>query len=252
MTSKRPRLSKFWDLLYPERCPGCGVYLEAGKDLCPSCKARVAFNESPHCPCCGVSEKDCRCRKNDRAYDRIVAPFFYEGPVREAVLSLKFGKREENARFLGYALAEAVDARYFGESFDVITAVPLTGEKLSERGYNQARSIGTFLMQKLPEPLVHAEPDWNLLKKKGTDSAQHFLGAEARRKNIRNSLRVSSGRTLAGKRILLVDDIVTTGATVEECAAILKLNGATRVCVAAAAVTRNTGAQYEKTKENFA
>ena len=66
---------------------------------------------------------------------------------------------------------------------------------------------------------------------------QHLLGAEARRQNIRNSLRVGADRDLVGKRILLVDDIVTTGATVEECASILRLAGAERVCVAAAAVT---------------
>ena len=227
------------DLLFPKTCPCCGKPLNKGERVCPDCGRAVRRNESPYCPFCGVSERNCACRKNERPYDHMVAPFFYEGPVREAILRMKFGKKEEGARFLAEELRDAIDARLFGESFDVVAVVPMSRERYAERGFNQARSLAEFVMEDPPEPLKNALPDYGLLRKKNTGGAmQHLLGAEGRRENIRNAVSVGKHRDLKGKRVLLLDDLVTTGATAGECAVLLRMAGAESVSVAAAAVTR--------------
>ena len=227
------------DLLFPRTCPCCGGELREGQSVCDRCAPGVHRNTSPQCAYCGVSLRSCHCAKNPRAYDRIVAPFFYEGSIRDALLRMKFGKQEDVARYLASELREAIDARYFGEQFDLLTVVPMSRERYVSRGFNQARSLAEFLMKDPPEPLQDTLVDYGLLKKKNHGgSMQHLLGAEGRRKNIRNAVSVGPNRPLEGRSVLLLDDIVTTGATVGECAAILRLAGASRVCVAAAAVTR--------------
>lgn len=227
------------DLLFPQTCPCCGGELPDGQPVCDRCAPGVHVNTSPQCPYCGVSLRSCRCAKDERPYDRIVAPFFYEGSVREALIRMKFGKHEEVARYFASALREAIDTRYFGEHFDFLTVVPMSRDRYASRGFNQARTLAEFLMKDPPEPLEGTLVDYGLLKKRaGGGSMQHLLGAEGRRKNIRNAVSVGPNRPLEGKSVLLLDDIVTTGATVGECAALLRLSGASRVCVAAAAVTR--------------
>lgn len=230
---------KWTELLFPPTCPCCGGELQKGQTVCSDCTQNIHRNIAPHCPYCGVSLKSCRCAKKPRAYDRIVAPFFYEGAVRDALLRMKFGKHEEVARYLSAELREAIDARYFGEPFDYLTVVPMSRERYVSRGFNQARTLAEFLMQSPPEPLQNTLVDYGLLKKHSSGSSmQHLLGAEGRRQNIRNAVTVGKNRSLEGTNILLLDDIVTTGATASECAAILRMAGAARVCVAAVAVTR--------------
>lgn len=227
------------DLLFPRTCPCCGGELREGQTVCDHCAPGIHVNPSPQCPYCGVSLRSCHCAKNPRSYDRIVAPFFYEGSIREALLRMKFGKHEDVARYLASELREAIDARYFGETFDLLTVVPMSRDRYASRGFNQARTLAEFLMKDPPEPLQDTFVDYGLLKKKNSGgSMQHLLGAERRRQNIRSAVSVGPNRPLEGKSVLLLDDIVTTGATVGECASILRLSGAARVCVAAVAVTR--------------
>lgn len=239
------------ELLFPRTCPACGGPIAAGQTLCAECERRVARNTSPYCPFCGVSAKDCRCAHVPRPYDHLVAPFYYEGAVRDTILRLKFGKKEEGARFLSAELRKEVEARFFGESFDIVTVVPMSRARYAERGFNQARVLAELLMADPPAPLSDAVADYGLLKKvrSGSGAMQHLLGAESRRENIRGSIRVGANRELSGKRVLLIDDIVTTGATAGECAAMLRMEGAASVSVAAAAVTRYTGAQADRSKE---
>ena len=87
------------DLLFPRTCPCCGGELREGQTVCDHCAPGIHVNPSPQCPYCGVSLRSCHCAKNPRSYDRIVAPFFYEGSIREALLRMKFGKHEDVARY---------------------------------------------------------------------------------------------------------------------------------------------------------
>ena len=187
---------------------------------------------------------DCTCRKQAHAYGEVVAPFYYEGPVRELLLQLKYGGKEDIARYLAGEMTKVIRERFFGIRFDLLTCVPTTADRIDSRGYNQAQSLAELLA---PDPqtglLEKVERDYYVLKKHPTGKMQHFLGASGRRANIRNAFSLRPGRSVEGKTILLVDDIVTTGATAEECTEILRLNGARQVEVACAAVTRTKALQ---------
>lgn len=238
---------RIMSLLYPETCICCGQPTGPERLVCFECAQRLRRPSPPFCRFCGLPLEDCTCRKQEHAYEQAVAPFFYEGTARDAIIHLKFGGREDAAVFLGKAMGDRAGAAYFGIPFDIVTCVPTTRARMAKRGFNQARSLGEQLgaacfSEKEPET------DWHLLRKRGTGQTQHFLGASDRRRNIRGAFQLSPGRSVRGKTILLVDDIVTTGATADECAAVLRLNGAAAVYVVCAAMTRNTGPEYAGTK----
>lgn len=233
----------WWSVLYPATCVCCGEPADPDRLVCPACAETFLRITPPFCPFCGVSLCDCRCRKRPHAYERVVAPYYYEGRVRDAILHMKFRGREDAAIPLAAAMQQVVEAQYFDIPFDLITCVPMSRDSYARRGFNQAEALARRIH---PDPVSgHPEPvfDGGLLTKKSGEQMQHFLGAEARRQNIRGALRLGNGRSVAGKTILLVDDIVTTGATAGECAGILRLHGAKAVYVATAALTRNTGPQ---------
>lgn len=231
-------------LLFPPRCAVCGRPIRPQTYVCESCKAELARITAPYCPFCGMNTADCTCRKQPHAYSQVIAPFYYEGGVRQMLLALKYGGRQEGAAFLAEELMRELSARLFGCSFDLMTCIPTTRERIAERGYNQAESIAACIK---PDPktgfLQGTERDFRLLRKNRTDSMQHFLGASGRRANIRNAFSIRPGKSVEGKRILLVDDIVTTGSTAEECSEILRLCGAEEVVVACAALTRRKNAE---------
>lgn len=227
-------------LLFPNVCICCGKPVSPPAEFCAECLPGVRPIFPPFCPACGANELDCRCNKRGHAYNQSVAPFYYEASVRNAILRFKFGGHEEVSRFFGRTMGRTIGAYYFGIPFDIVAPVPATKEKTAKRGFNQAQSLiehvpkDTFYWQDMPDIDPH------LLLKNPTEEEQHFLGAEARRKNIRNAYTLNKYRNVTGKNILLVDDIVTTGATAHEIAALLKLWGAKGVYVASAARTRKT------------
>lgn len=226
-------------VLFPRKCISCGEFLTGEEFLCSSCKKQVVVNKPPYCTCCGVSLQDCRCRKRSRAYKMAVAPFYYEGAVKNALLRLKYKKAEEVSFYFGASMQQCIEERLYGVPIDLITCVPSTPERIAERGYNQAQTLAEQINASAFSWLSEApERDYKLLKKTDSGTMQHLLGAEARRQNIRDSFHLNKGRKIEGKTILLVDDILTTGATAEELTVLLRLHGAKAVYIATAAVTR--------------
>lgn len=226
-------------LLFPKKCCGCYAPVEQEQFLCKECLEKAFRIHHPYCPYCGVSLEDCHCRKKERAYAMTVAPYYYEGAVRQAILNFKFRGREDIAVFLGQEMRNTVNSQLFGIPFTHITCVPTTREKMVKRGYNQAQSLGEQLLVGCFDWISEQpEQDWHMVVKTGSGQMQHMLNASGRRKNIHNAYKVNRGRVLNGAVILLVDDIVTTGATATEISTILKLQGAKEVYVVSAALTR--------------
>lgn len=241
-------------ILFPKKCVSCGSYLEPRKKepesfglfcvsndekdaICDSCKPQISVNLPPHCPCCGVGVHDCICRQIPRAYDGVIAPFYYEGAIKNAIQRMKFKKQEGICRYLAFCLRCELCARCFGMHFDILTCVPATGSSIAERGFNQSRVIAESL--KLPKHMFpELIPDYGLLIKHSGGKTQHKLGAAGRKHNTEKAFSVSKNRNISGKTILLVDDILTTGSTAEACAKVLKLKGAKAVYVATPAITR--------------
>ena len=230
-------------VLYPGTCVCCGAPADPDLLVCTRCGERFFRITPPVCRYCGVSLDDCRCSKKPHAYEAVAAPYYYEAACRDAILGMKYGNREDAAIPLARAMNQTLHAQYFGIPFDIITCVPMTREGKAKRGYNQAASLARRIRT---ETIRQPDFDPNLLKKQSTERAQHKLGAEGRKKNIFGAIRLNRGRDVTGKTILLIDDIVTTGATANECATILRLEGAKAVYVLTAAITRYNKKSFTK------
>lgn len=213
-------LDRILDLLYPPRCPFCRRLLQnTGRTLCPDCSRRYASlpvggyrREIPHTRC-------------------VIAPLPYEGAVRESLHRYKFGGVTAYARTYAEFLGKCIDENQI--SCDIITWVPLSKRRLRKRGYDQARLIAEDLAERLG---MESSP---LLKKRVNTKPQSRTGnMEKRRVNAAGVYVCPDPDAVRGKRILLVDDIVTTGVTLSECARVLKAAGAAEV-VGAAAASRN-------------
>lgn len=206
-------------LLFPPKCVLCGTLLEDDEtDLCHSCRI-----DSPECP---VSH-------NKLPFlDSWVAVWYYEGTVRRSMLRFKFHGARGHAGCYGRLLAMKLLQEH-PEGFDVVTWVPVSRIRKFRRGYDQvellARAVGLELGQK-PVPL---------LKKMRHNRPQSGIAGEAqRRANVLGAYRIQNPEMVVGKRILLLDDVITTGATAGECARVLLTAGAKEVHCGAVAVAR--------------
>jgi ComF family protein len=204
------------DLLFPPKCVFCRKILADGREtVCAACKSglpRLAGG---------------RLRTHGDYFDVCVSPLPYEGAVREAILRYKFRGAREYAETFGKMLAVCVLENLSGE-FDVITWVPLSKKRLKTRGYNQAELLAEVAARELDKPAEAL-----LVKTREVPAQSSVKGADARRANISGAFAAEA--ELSGRRVLLVDDIVTTGATLSEAARTLLLADASRVVCAALA-----------------
>lgn len=207
------------ELLFPTRCVFCRRLSGRGEPVCKACRERYP-DVPPAQRVRHLAGLDC------------LAPLWYTGRVREALLRYKFRDRSGYAPVFGNFMRKCLDENRI--SCDSITWVPLSGRRLRQRGYDQARLLA--------EAIAAAEGlscEKLLEKERDTPVQSGMGGREARRRNAAGAYRVPDPARVAGKRVLLVDDIVTTGETLRECARVLKAAGARSVTAAAAAQTRD-------------
>ncbi len=215
------------DGVLPPRCLACGATVGEPDALCAQCWSAITFFAPPWCAVCGLpfphpmgEDAVCAaCARQRPSWDRALAAVRYDKHSRRLVLSLKHGDRTHLAGALGRwmrrAGAEILDGA------DLIAPVPLHWTRLFARRYNQAGLLA-HAIHAAGGPRV--APDW-LVRQRRTPS-QGRLGPAARAKNVRGAFALRSGRSVKGMRIVLVDDVLTTGATVEECARVLRRAGA--------------------------
>lgn len=215
------------DLLFPKRCAGCG----AGPwPFCRSCRSELEVVSSPWCERCGAPShravSGCRdCPPETIARAR--APFLFEGPVRRAVHRLKFAGWRPVAGALAEAMAPAWGTGDDGWSeADLATWVPLSRDRLAARGYDQAKALADAVAPRL------GLTAGALLRRVGDPGPQARRGGDARRQAMRGMF--AAART-PPPRVLLVDDVLTTGATASACAEVLLQAGAREVCLLTAA-----------------
>ena len=205
------------DLLFPPKCVFCGRVLQNADDgWCDKCTESLPFADN-----CG--------RQNGEAFDFCVSPLYYRGSVRKSILRFKFKGMSAYAPVYGRLLADCIreqpDIKY-----DIITWVPLSGKRQRSRGYDQAMLLALATALELND--VAAET----LEKPHDVQAQSELGGkEERSANISGAYVVSDPELVEGKCVLLIDDVVTTGSTLTECASVLLAAGARRVVCAALA-----------------
>ena len=214
--------------VYPNRCLACGRLIDSG-GICRGCEA--VFNRVPAdaCPMCGEAANMCECWRFKIKTNGFAAPFFNVGRVQKAFYNFKFAEKKSGAEYFGLAMANAFKSRFGNIEADVICFVPNTHD--SRRHY-PPRLLAEVLSRELKLPLV---PDM-LCKVKG-NLPQHTLDFKSRVDNVKG-IYAANG-SLEGKIIVLVDDIRTTGATMNECAKVLKKAGAREVYGVSALKSRN-------------
>jgi ComF family protein len=219
------------DLLFPPACLGCERRLDHSRPplFCADCQAELAFVRSPLCPCCGTpyvagGDHLCpACLDNRYAFDAARSLLFYQPPVDRIIRALKFGGQLTALATLG-ALAGQADWLRDQDEPDLLLPVPLHPDRLRERGFNQALALarGCF-------PQWRKKISTDVLLRVRSTTPQSQLSGKERRANLGKAFALSGRESVAGKRVLLVDDVFTTGSTVHECGAVLRAAGAARI-----------------------
>ncbi len=211
------------DLVFPPRCVGCG---ESGNFLCDGCVAALPVAAGSRCPRCWQPGSDASlcvdCQAAPPSFDGLRAAFVYERTARDLVHALKYRGMTALAPPMGSLLTEA--ARRHDLEADLVAPVPLSGLRRRLRGYNQAEALARPLAMELQLPLRPQA----LARRRDTPPQARSADAEARRRNVTDAF-VCRDRGVEGQRILLVDDVTTTGATLAACAVALKAAGAESV-----------------------
>jgi len=225
-------------LLYPQACDVCGASVEARADglVCAACwrETRIFSEDDTLCWKCGAPSNatisvekrmDVRCRRCDGdAYDGARACGVYQGALRASILALK---REPHVATRVAHLLYETEQRAPLSTATLIIPVPLHPERYVERGFNQATILGGALSNLTGLPL----DEWSLVRTRHTERHRAGMDAQARRESVAKAFEVARPRLIENESILLIDDVLTTGATVSACAAALKAAGARSVFV---------------------
>jgi len=219
------------NMLFPRTCSGCGDSLvDEGLSVCWDCRARISLIVPPFCRTCGEPvhghidhEYQCHvCCRHPPEYRHARAAIHYNETGRALVTGFKYHHAFWNQPLLVDLLEAVARSHYTIHEYDLLAAVPLHAMKQRERGYNQSRLLARSLGKKLDLPVAAA--GW-LVRVRPTPS-QTRLTARQRLTNVRGAFRAGRFADWKEKRILLLDDVMTTGATVSECAKVLKDAGA--------------------------
>ena len=207
-------------LLFPPKCILCRRVLEKEEtDLCHECRT-----DSPICPAG---------RLKVPFVESWAAVWYYEGAVRSSILRFKFYGRREYAPVYGRFLAMKLQQEH-PEGFDLLTWVPTGSRRIRKRGYDQVQLLAEAVASELGIPPVRL-----LNKIRNTPPQSRIQGNAKRRANVLGAYKTTENTPFSGKRILLLDDVITTGATVSECARILLTDGAKEVHCGAVAHARH-------------
>jgi ComF family protein len=222
------------DVLFPAHCVSCAVSLpeQTNTALCRVCAEKVRWFGEDHCRRCGDAVGrgsglvlDCpSCRTHPPAYVHAACSVagYAAGPLRDLILSLKFGRQTHLARTIGELIAQRIKETGLLDGNAALVPAPLTKSSFSSRGFNQAEEIALCVSRKIGIPV-----ETRLLKKVRSTPPQATLGTEQRRKNLKDAFACNKKVALRykDKRVILIDDVITTGSTISECARTLRAAG---------------------------
>jgi ComF family protein len=234
----------FWrgilDLLYPPRCEACGRLRR--DPICDDCAAAIERIQPPVCETCGepfdpraqAAPKCAQCRRGGpRAFSRARSAAYYEGPLAAAIRRFKYHGQLVLAKPLAQLMVDALQngpaADLQIETVDAVCAVPLHESRLRERGFNQSAVLAELVAEAIGKPLK------SLLSRTRATLPQVELPAASRAANVRGAFEARLQEVIEGQRVLLIDDLFTTGATLRECARALRGSGAAEVRIFALA-----------------
>lgn len=200
------------DLLFPRKCPFCRKLLAGDALLCPDCQRTLPWLEE-------------RAAERSPEFLRLcVSPLGYKGRVAESIHRYKFSGRRNYAASYGALMAQCV-LDHPDVTFDLLSWAPLSRKRLRQRGYDQAELLARAVGERLDVPAVPL-----LVKGRDIPAQSGLQEPSARRANVLGAYALLPGADVRGRRILLADDVVTSGATLSECARVLLTGGADQVC----------------------
>ncbi len=223
-------------LLFPNICQVCRLERATAAEgyVCAKCRARVRFIEPPFCERCGLPYpgdittpfKCANCSDTKLYFSRARSAVTADGPVREVIHRYKYQSALWFEPFLAELLISRATPELVRDKFDLIVPVPLHPTRKREREFNQAERLAARLAAATAIPMKH-----NILRRVLHTRTQTLLSREQRTNNMRGAFAPGSSRRLNGARVVLVDDVFTTGATTNACARVLRSIGASEVCV---------------------
>ena len=231
----KPFFAALLDVFFPPLCHVCRKFIPAAGELhlCPDCRGLMPPIVAPLCIVCGIpfagagTDHVCgSCSTTPPRFDSARAALAYVGASRDLIHAFKYRNKTHLRRPLALLTIERLSEFIQSRRPDLIMPVPLHRKKLSSRGFNQALLLGEILSQRLKIPL-----DRHNLRRIRWTEPQVNMAAHDRRINVKGAFSVHEAALVAGRRVLLVDDVFTTGSTVEECGRVLKASGAADVTV---------------------
>lgn len=223
------------DVLYPKQCVCCNEIIDNGEELCDNCIRNIErINDTKRCLKCGLEKSECQCPIYVYHFEGCISPFYNKGIAKKGMYSFKFDRKAHYASFFAGEMAKSIKSQLNNMDFDAVCFVPSSTYSFLKRGFNQSYLLAKHLADFLNLPLIE-----NSLKCSFTLSFQHKLNRTKRFKKAKKKyeFQKSASKLLKNKRILLVDDIKTTGATLDECSRQLLLSGAKSVFCTTALIT---------------
>lgn len=236
------------NMFFPPRCVLCDeVVLPEDLPVCPKCaKLTIPFIPQPTCVRCGRGKRDCVCKLDAFISDAVVAPFYNEQPIKDSIYRFKKVEDIDRLQYYSEHLLESIYTILGDKVVDYITTVPMHRLDYVKRGFDQIEPIAQYLSKELHVPYVP------ILHKLFRTEPQKNVPAHQRSGNLLGVFSVRTNRSLKGKNVLLLDDVITTGATTNECAKMLKIYGAKNVYVAAVAVSHPKKSEKDEQADSIA
>ena len=203
------------NLIYPRRCVFCGEFLDknSDEDVCPECEEKLPWTKT-------------KCKSKGEFFSECLSPLYYDGRAGEALRRFKFMGKTSYARRMGRLIADCVRENGKG-GYDSVTWVPISARRMRKRGYCQAKLLAKEVAKALDIKCVRL-----LRKRRHTPPQSTLSGLAARKANISGAFCAVNKSRIAGMSILLIDDVITTGATLSECTRMLLMLGAHNVSCA--------------------
>lgn len=208
---------------FPKRCKYCGEVIRYNETVCRNCKDSLPRIEPPVCKLCARSKEDCDCKGRKHFYKESVGAFYYKDAIKKTVSRMKFHEKKFLCKVMAEDMYEVLLREYTADEFDCICYVPFSKSKSRRREFNQAQEIAKELSTLSSIPVCDA------LECIYDTPAQHSVSGAFRKGNVFGIYNVKKEVNVENKRILLVDDVKTTGASLDECAKMLLLSNAQSV-----------------------
>ena len=213
------------NLIFPKACPLCGEIIYKGQNLCEDCRYKINYIDGPTCLKCGKEVENeevelCKdCKTTTRSYIKGFPAMKYMEPVDGSIAAFKYHNKRSYAKFFAGEIIRTCGKEILDINPDVIVPIPVHKSKMRKRGYNQAELLARELSGYLSVPV-----DIELIERKSNTLPQKTLNVEEREQNLKKAF-ISTDKIVKYKCALLVDDIYTSGATIEACTKALYEHG---------------------------